>query len=156
MIEYLVPADASFERFGFKIPESAAQSEASASYKAMNDQALFDLTKMAKYPDYFYRIRTALSTVGAKYPSEIMVSFRPTYASMGFKLPGGAEVTSAGFHGSLEELGTAGTLLTTERMVPEAVRSDNFLELFPRMKEHLKGHGLDYVEGDPNSMLKYE
>ena len=123
--------------------------------RIFSDKTLFDLTKNGRYPDLFYRTRTGLSKVGVKFPAEVLVSFRPSYVSMGFAL-GGKDIGTSGSHGSMERQGTLGTLLSDERTLPDAVRSDNFLDLFPRLKQHLLELGQEPVEGDPNASIAYD
>lgn len=122
-----------------------------------SNHTLFELTKHSKYPDLLYRIRTAHSKeaqVGAEHPSELLVSFRKSYASLGFKLTDSFEVTSAGYHGSLDEVGAVGALLTEERSLPDVVRGDEILNLFPRLNEHIKQKGLEQVAPDPQAAVK--
>lgn len=147
---YYLPAGQNFARYNFTPPAIPAGQQ----YVTMSDQQLFDATKNSTYPDLFYRIRSSLSTTSTTYPADIMVSFTPTWASLGFSLPGN-DVTADGFHGALEELGSAGTMLTDERELPDAVRSENFLDLFPRMRDHMRAIGAPMIDGDPNAALRY-
>jgi hypothetical protein len=147
--EYYLPAGQDYARLDLTLAFDPGQ-----EFKTMKDDDLFAASKHKKYPDIFYRTRTALTSVSVKYPADVMISFRPTYASLGFSL-GGKDIASAGFHGAMEELGTLGTLLTNEKEIPDAVRADTFLELFPRMKEHMKSLGVEMIEGDRNASLHY-
>jgi hypothetical protein len=122
----------------------------------MSDSELFDITKNTLYPDLFFRVRTSLAPIGLKYPADVLISFRPGYVSMGFKLPGSDDIATASFHGSLQNLGSTGALITEERELPDVVRSDQFLELFPKMLDQMKTHPVDYVPGDPNAQLPLE
>jgi hypothetical protein len=148
--QYYLPADQNYQRFDFNPTFDSGE-----DFKVMSDDDLFQALKDRTYPDIFYRARTSVSTVSTIYPADVMVSFRPTYAALGFSLPS-TTVTSMGFHGSLEELGTLGTLLTNERTLPDAVRADTFLDLFPRMRDHMKALGVPMIDGDPNAGLNYK
>jgi len=118
--------------------------------QGVSDQDLFNLTKDAKYPDLFYRVRTSLSDTSVEYPADLLVSFRTGWGSVGFRLPGGVGEFSGGSHGSADDL-AYGVLISDERDLPDAVRADSFLSLFPRAAEHLRGRGLDLLEGDPDA-----
>lgn len=123
-------------------------------WSSASDDEIFSATRNSKYPDILYRTRSSLVPVGAKFAADILVSFKMGYASMGFKLPGGSQdIASSGFHGNLEDLGSLGTLLTTERELPDAVRADNLLELFPGFRSHLKSRKTEFFEGDKNAGL---
>ncbi|MGK5085189.1 alkaline phosphatase family protein, partial [Bdellovibrionota bacterium FG-1] len=144
--QYFFPAHQNYARL--EIPLQGDQD------LSMSDDALFALMKDRKYPDLFYRARTSIAPVGLEHPADVLVSFKPTFCSLGFSLPGADDIASAGFHGAMEELGTLGTLLTNERNVPDAVRADTVLDLFPKFKQHVRDLGASYVEGDPNASLK--
>ena len=159
---YYLPEAASYQRLdlGDLTPEALQQMKAKAAseitgYTAVTDEALFAVTRSKTYPDLFYRARTSLSNVAIEYPADIMISFRPAYASLGFKLPGVEDVATAGLHGSLDHISSLGTLLTTEKVLPSSVRSDTLLDLFPKIKKHNLELGTDFVEGDPNAGLDY-
>lgn len=149
--EYYLPAGQDYARVGFQV-----SFETDEEFKVMTDDELFEATKMGSYPDLFYRTRTSLTTVSLEYPADVLISFRPTYASLGFKVPGANDIASAGFHGAMEELGTAGVLLSNERSLPDAVRSDTLLELFPRIKDHMHNRGVQTIDGDSNASLHYK
>ena len=157
---YYLPASGDYARLSLKLPiKSPAQkpSQEPEEFQSFSDEELFAYTRLAKYPDLFYRVRTAFAPIGLKYPADVMVSFKPTYASLGFRLPGGAkDIATAGFHGALEELGTLGTLLSDEKDLPDAVRSDTFLDLFPNLKEHIQSLGAHLIETDKNAGLNYD
>jgi hypothetical protein len=155
--EYYLPAGQDYARVDVPLDAQDFMDDNGqpVAYKVMGDDALFALIKHHRYPDIFYRTRSALSPVGLEYPADVIVSFKPTYASMGFQLPGKGDIATSGFHGAMEELGTLGTLLTTEKEIPDAVRSDTFLEMFPLMRQNMKKLGVSYVEGDPNASLHY-
>jgi hypothetical protein len=117
----------------------------------VRDEDLFDLTKDGRYPDLLYRIRTGLGTVGVEYPAQVLVSFRTGWGSVGFRLPGGLADFSGGSHGAADDLSTLGVLVSDERELPDAVRADSLLTLFPRLARHLRDRGLTLVEGDPDA-----
>jgi hypothetical protein len=149
--EYYLPADGDYARIDFH-----PQFQPGQDFLVMSDDDLFAATKLSHYPDVFYRTRTSLEPVSFQYPADVLVSFRPTYASLGFSLPGANDIASAGFHGAMEELGTAGTLLSSERELPDAVRADTILELFPRIKDHMHHLGVETIDGDRNASLHYK
>lgn len=142
---YVLPAHADLERLGIPVDRGSAD-----RISIQSDEALFDATKDGRYPDLLYRVRTALSTTGVNQPAQLLVSFRTGFGSIGFRLPGGLDVTG-GYHGSAEAASTIGVLLTDERDLPGAVRADAFLSLFPRAEEHLRARGLELVEGDEDA-----
>jgi hypothetical protein len=148
---YLLPADSDLARLDLApLPSSGT------AYVELTDEEAFAAAKNRRYPDLLFRARTSLASIGAKYPADVFVSFRPGYVSLGFQLPGGKDdIATQAFHGSLEKLGSEGTLLTEERDIPDVVRSDTFLSLFPRMKAHLRRRGFELRDGDPNEGLKY-
>jgi hypothetical protein len=117
----------------------------------VRDEDLFDMTKEGKYPDLFYRIRTGLIALGVQYPAQVLVSFRTGWGSVGFTLPGGLADFSGGSHGAADDLSTLGVLLSDERELPDAVRADSLLTLFPRLAQHLRDRGLDLLDGDPDA-----
>lgn len=139
--QYLISEEYNTASLGFDLPSSVGR---------FSDRELFHLTKDKTYPDLFYRVRTALSGVGCKYPAEVLTSFKPGFVSLGFQLFGAdAGTATSGFHGSLEYRGTLGTLLTNEKNIPDAVRSDALLDLFPRLKNHVQKLGIEIQAGDP-------
>lgn len=122
----------------------------------LSDEQAFDLTRHGRYPDLLFRVRTALAPVSVKWPAQVLVSFKRGYASRGTPLPGGSHTKAlAGFHGSLDAAASVGTLLTEERVLPEAVRSDSFLDLFPRFEADLRRRGIPLHLGDTNAPLFY-
>jgi hypothetical protein len=146
---YVLSEKNNYDRFDLPIPSF----QDSLTFK---DSALFEQNKNGKYPDLFYRIRTALSPVGVQYPADVLASFKSGYVAIGFVLPGGDKTFSLnGFHGSLRDSGSLGTLLTEERDLPTAVRSDTILELFPKLRENIENKGVKIHPGDPNSFLPY-
>lgn len=154
--EYYLPSDLidsslDYSKFGFDPGFTAWE-----DFKVLKDEQLFAATAHRGYPDLFYRIRTGLTQVGVAYPPQVIVSFKLGYASMGFKAPGGSnEIATAGFHGALHDLSSLGTLLSEERDLPEAVRADTFLDLFPRMRRHIEQNGGQVHEPEQNASLAY-
>lgn len=107
------------------------------------DEELFDLTRRGDYPDFFYRMRTALSDVGVEYPAEVLVSCKSGWSSAG-AIPRPADLDAlitAGTHGGARASGV-GVLLTDERELPDGVRADAFLDVFPHAAEHLRERGV--------------
>jgi hypothetical protein len=156
--EYYIRADQDYPRLDVPLETArdfVDEAGQATAFKVMTDDEVFALLKDHAYPDLFYRARTSLAPIGIEYPADIVVSMRPTWASLGFTVAGRKDVASAGFHGAMERLGTLGTLLTTERALPDAVRSDTLLNMFPRFKQHIRDRGASYVEGDPNASLHY-
>lgn len=130
---YLLPRSPHYPRMGLNPPFQGKTEVLWAT-----DDELFQTTRHSIYPDLFYRIRTSMSPVGITLPADVIVSFKPAYASRGFRLPmDPGYITSAGFHGSLLAEASTGILLSNERELPDAVRSESFLDLFPRMVEHI-------------------
>ena len=158
---YYLPRKANYERLNLNVTEQVLQNESLSTvpaiegYYALSDEATFSLTQGRTYPDLFYRTRTSLSEVAVEYPADVMISFRPAYASLGFKIPGVEEISTSGLHGSLDHFSSLGTLLTTERELPSSVRSDTLFDLFPKIKEHTRELKTDFVEGDPHAGLNY-
>lgn len=160
--EYYLPAGQDYARLDVPLADEKDFQEPDGqggtrrlAYRKTGDDELFALLKHRKYPDLFYRARTSMSAVGIEHPAEVMVSFRLGYASKGFTIPGKDDIASAGFHGAMDDLSSLGTLLTTERELPDAVRSDTLMEMFPKMREHIRSLGVGFVEGDPNAALRY-
>jgi hypothetical protein len=143
---YVLPQGGDYARWG--ISPSFAPGE---SFKLVRDEDLFALTKDGKYPDLFYRVRTALTAVGVEYPADILVSFGAQRISIGFKLPGQVDTFSGRSHGAAGDVATLGVLLTDERDLPDAVRADGFLTLFPRMAAHMIERGVTLIDGDPDA-----
>jgi hypothetical protein len=137
--EYILPEEVDLSRFG--IPSSLAGAR-------ISDEALFERTKLAEYPDLFYRVRTALDTTGVNHPAQVLLSFRQGWCSIGFKLPDAIDLFGPGYHGLAKDVATFGVLVTDERDLPAVIRADAFLDLFPRAKKHLVDRGLELVDGD--------
>lgn len=137
---YLLDGD--FSRFG--VP---------ASVTAASDEALFALTKAGRYPDLFYRTRTALSHLGVEFPADVMVSCKTGWQSAGaIPLPAskGDAFIPGGTHGGANVDGI-GVLVSDERDLPDAVRADAFLDLFPHLAAHLREHGVALHDPDPDA-----
>jgi hypothetical protein len=143
---YWLPADGDYARLNL-----AARS----TNGMLTDEEAFQYSRDQRYPDLFYKIRTALSPVGVKYPADVIASFKLGYVSKGFQPPGADDTATSGFHGSLNTQGATGVLVSEERDLPAAVRSDTFLELFPRMRAHILQRGVILQEGDRNQSLQY-
>ncbi len=75
-----------------------------------------------------------------EFPADIIVSYRHPFMSVGYQAPVGSanEIGTAGSHGAMDRLGSMGALLSEERELPSVVRSDNLLELFPALVDHLR------------------
>ena len=141
---YWVAGGEDFTRFGMPL-------EFAGAWKSLRDEDLFALTRNGRYPDLLYRLRTALDPVGVEAPAQVLISLRSGWASIGFHLPGPLDPYTAGTHGSAEAVSSIGTLLSDERDLPEAVRADGLLAMFPRLGEHLRERGLTLLDGDPDA-----
>lgn len=152
---YLLPRAADYAALDLeRLEEQLLKS--SQSHTSLDDEVLFDATAEQAYPDLFYRVRTALSPVGVKYPAEVLVSFRRPYASRGFEIPGGAnEIASAGFHGGLDSGGSSGVVLTNAMELPAAVRADNLLSIFPKLRDSIEANDVRTFEGDVHASLRH-
>ncbi len=148
---YFLPSGADYTALDVPVDVSGAE------FVVYDDQALFELTLLRNYPDLFHRARTSLLSVSVRYPGQVLVSFKRPYASIGFEMPGNANaIASSGFHGGLEQLGSLGVVLTEERDLPVAIRSDNVLELFPALAEHMERRHMYLEAGEPGSSLNYD
>jgi hypothetical protein len=99
--------------------------------------AVFEATAWRKYPDFLHRIRSGLEAQHILYPPEILVSYRKGYVAKGFDLPINTDdVANFGFHGALHRDGSIGVVLSTEKVLPAVMRSENLLDAFPRIREH--------------------
>jgi hypothetical protein len=137
---WTLPEGADFSRFGLEL--------APGRY---SDEEVFAHLKDSRYPDLLYRLRTSLTDVSVEVPADVLVSFRNRWASVGFQLPGGLDKFAGGSHGAADSLGTFGVLISDERDLPDVVRADAFLSLFPRAAEHLRERGMTVLEGDPDA-----
>ena len=126
------------------------------SAEGLSDEMLFARTLESVYPDLLYKTRTALEPVGIRFPAQVLVSFAQPFASVGFEVPGGAnEVATSSFHGAMHRKDSLGVVLTEERDLPPAFRSDNFLEFFPAVRRHLESRLSLSPSVDANESLDY-
>jgi hypothetical protein len=131
-----------FSRFG--IPEGLASA---------SDEELFALTNASPYPDLLYRLRTALSQVGLSYPADLIASTRSGWQSAGaIPLPSGSPDTlvTGGTHGGANADGV-GALVSEEPDLPDAIRADAFLDLFPLLATHLTESGIELLPTDADA-----
>jgi hypothetical protein len=148
--EYYLPAGQNYERLDI------ASLAPASGFRVIGDDDLFAAVRKGRYPDLFYRIRTGLSPIGVRFPADVLVSFREHYVSKGFSLPGGEDIANEGFHGALSEYGSSGALLTTERVLPEVIRAETILDLFPHLQRHLNDtRGLQLGTADAGLGLDY-
>jgi hypothetical protein len=149
---YWLPADVDWAALDLPIFLPAG-----APYGVFTDEALFALSVERTYPDFFFRARTAFEPISVEFPADIIVSYRHPFMSVGYQAPvGGAnEVGTAGSHGAMDRLGSIGALLSEERELPSVVRSDNLLELFPALVEHLQERDVELFPGAQGAELDY-
>jgi hypothetical protein len=128
-----------------------------ASSGVFSDEALFALSVDRTYPDFFFRARTAFEPISVEFPPDILVSYRHPFMSVGYQVPIGSanEVGTAGSHGAMDRLGSTGALLSEERELPPAVRSDNLLEFFPALARHMEQRGAGLIPGAQGAGLDY-
>ncbi len=149
--EYLLFSDNDYSRYDFVIDFSGVE-----NVERFDDNTLFHLTKHSKYPDFFFRARTSIESIGILYPAQVIASFKHPYASIGFQIPGGAnKIASSSFHGAFDDLSSNGILLSEERDLPDAVRLDTLFQLFPRLKKFVVSRNFEVIEGDPNEGIDY-
>jgi hypothetical protein len=55
----------------------------------------------------------------------------------------------------MDHLGSVGALISEERALPATVRSDNLLELFPNLVEHLQRREVRLITGADGAELDY-
>ena len=120
-------------------------------YQRVRDEDLFDSTRDGPYPDFLYRLRTGLAPLGVVNPAQVLISMHPGYASVGFTLPGAFDGFTPGTHGAADSASSVGILMSDERDLPEAVRADSVLALFPALAGRLHQSGLALEPGDPDS-----
>lgn len=154
---YALRRDADLAALGLDLSASGTSPASLAEHLELSDEQAFVAAREGRYPDLLYRLRSALTPVSNRYPAEVLVSFRRPYTSSGFRVPFSSvdEQARHGFHGSLDAGSSTGVLLSEERALPAAVRSDTVLELFPRLAEHLRARGLELQPGDPGASLAY-
>jgi len=129
-----------------------------AGHGVFTDEALFALSIEHTYPDFFFRARTAFEPISVEFPADIVVSYRHPFMSVGYQAPVGSanEVGTAGSHGAMDRLGSVGALLSEERELPSVVRSDNVLEFFPALVEHLRDREVELFPGAQGAELDYD
>lgn len=150
---YWLPADMDWAALDLPVSFSPG-----ASHGVFSDEALFSLSAERTYPDFFFRARTAFEPISVQFPPQLVVSFRHPFMSVGYEAPIGSanEVGTAGSHGAMDRLGSMGALLSEERALPATVRSDNLLELFPNLVEHLDKREVKRVAGAQGAELDYD
>ncbi|WP_224241016.1 hypothetical protein [Hyalangium gracile] len=129
-----------------------------APYGLFGDDALFSLTVDRTYPDFFFRARTAFEPISVQYPSDIIVSYRHPFMSVGYQAPIASlnGVGTGGSHGAMDRLGSVAALLSEERELPPVVRSDNLLELFPALVHHMRQREVELLPGAVGAELDYD
>lgn len=148
---YYLPSVGKYADFGVVLNVSP-----SSDRVVMTDEELFALTATSSYPDIFFRIRSGLMTGPVLYPADVLVSFKRPYASRGFEIPGGGNaIASSGFHGAMDDLSSAGVVLTEKEGIPSMVRSDTFLSLFDELQKHLERKGIEQRVTDSTFLLEY-
>ncbi len=105
---------------------------------ALSDAELFSQTADGPYPDAVFRARTALLPLSVRFPAPIVYSLKDHCVMRGFQVGGTDSLGASGSHGALGGGGSRGVLLTQERPLPATVRSDDVLDLFPRLREHVR------------------
>ena len=92
------------------------------------------------------------------WPPQVLVSFELGWVSSGFSLGTATDSIAAdASHGALLRKGSQGVLITQERTLPAAVRSDNLLEFFPNLAQHItEQRELELYPGDPARGLRYD
>jgi hypothetical protein len=129
-----------------------------ATYGVFGDEQLFSLSVDRTYPDFFFRARTAFEPVSVQYPSDIIVSYRHPFMSVGYQAPIASlnGVGTGGSHGAMDRLGSIAALLSEERELPPVVRSDNLLEFFPALVEHMHQREVELIPGASGAELDYD
>ncbi len=149
---YWLPRDMAWE--ALDLPVSFAPG---ATYGVFSDEALFALSAERTYPDFFFRARTAFEPISVQFPADIVVSYRHPFMSVGYQAPiaSANEVGTAGSHGAMDRLGSVGALLSEERELPATMRSDNLLEFFPGLVEHMQRREVELIPGADGAELDY-
>jgi hypothetical protein len=129
-----------------------------ATYGVFGDEQLFSLSADRTYPDFFFRARTAFEPISVEYPSDIIVSYRHPFMSVGYQAPISSlnGVGTGGSHGAMDRLGSIAALLSEERELPPVVRSDNLLEFFPALVEHMRQRDVELIPGAQGAELDYD
>ncbi|MDX2020083.1 MAG: hypothetical protein SF187_07560 [Deltaproteobacteria bacterium] len=106
---------------------------------SMDDERSFALTHNSRYPDPFHRIATAFTDAAARNPPEVILSMPDEVSSFGFHLPGGSDHAAIdGFHGALTRGSSLSVMASQAHELPEALRAETLLTLFPELREHLQ------------------
>ena len=154
---YLLPRETDWGVFGLDLPPAGGKNLALGLY---SDEELFGFSADARYPDMFYRVRMAFEPIGVVWPPQVVISCSMGWVSEGFKLGGGGATDSLGAnasHGALLGRGSRGVILTEERSLPRSFRSDNMLEFFPHLREHIvEQRGQRVYPGDAGRGLAYD
>jgi len=150
---YWLPSDVDWEALDLPVSFTSG-----ASHGVFSDEALFALSVERTYPDFFFRARTAFEPISVEFPADIVVSYRHPFMSVGYQAPisSANEVGTAGSHGAMDRLGSMGALLSEERELPPAVRSDNLLELFPALVEHMTQREVELFPSAQGAELDYD
>lgn len=150
---YFLPSDADWA--ALDLPVTFAEG---ARYGVFNDEALFSLSVPRTYPDFFFRARTAFEPISVEFPSDVVVSYRAPYMSVGYQAPISSlnGVGTAGSHGAMDRLGSTAALLSEERELPPVVRSDNLLGFFPALVEHIQEREVEMIPGAEGAELDYD
>jgi hypothetical protein len=149
---YWLPSDGNWEALDLPIPLPPG-----ADHGVFTDEALFALSVDHTYPDFFFRARTGFEPISVEFPADILVSYRHPFMSVGYQAPVGSanEIGTAGSHGAMDRLGSTGALLSEERELPSVVRSDNVLELFPALVDHMREREVEMIPGAQGAELDY-
>jgi hypothetical protein len=125
------------------------------SWQSYSDEELFLATLGRRYPDLFFRARTALEPISVKYPADILISFSDQWMMLGFDFPFVPKtIGSAGSHGAMDQGSSDGALLTQAPHLPPVIRSDDFLNFYPEFREWLSQKNL--LAREPLPPLRYE
>ena len=153
--EYLLPRATDWTVFGLELGEGGGTNPDLGSY---TDEALFGISAQSEYPDMFYRVRTGFEPISVVWPPEVLVSFELGWVSAGFTLGTATDsIASEASHGALLRGGSNGVLLSEERALPTTFRSDNLLDFFPNLAQHItEQRGLELYPGDAMRSLDYQ
>jgi len=153
--EYLLPRATDWSIFGLDLAQGGGKNPDLGSY---SDEELFGFSAGSDYPDMFYRVRTGFEPISVVWPPEVLVSFELGWVSSGFTFGTATDsIASEASHGALLRGGSTGVLLTEERSLPATFRSDNLLEFFPNLSQHItEQRGLELYAGDSERGLDYQ
>ncbi len=146
---YWLPASGGWSQLDVAPPFSPG-----AAWEGFSDEALFAATVHREYPDLFYRARTSLLPLGVRNAAPILFSLRAEYALKGFSMPFAGEAGAGGSHGAMGGIGSQAMLASEERELPEVIRSESILGMFPSLRAHLEARGVTLVPGEPNAPLE--